>query len=379
MALLHDSTFQPPPHEYSSPGTYIVSLTATDINGCTDIFKKTVEVSEDAFIYIFPRTDTLCSGQSRTLIAYQNDSIIWSPANFISCTTCDTVTVNPTQTTTFYATSSNAFGCTAKDSVLVKVYSPFTATTPASNLYICPDESVQLDVSPPFYKIMWSPANGLSNPNIYAPMASPSATTTYTATLNDSVGCFSSSVDVTVHLKTQPTVDAGPDQFFPFNSPFKISPVYSSNVISYLWTPPNQLNCTTCASPSGTVTQKETYTIAVTSDSGCVAKDEITIYVECKDANLLLPNAFTPNNDNLNDVYYPLARGVKTILNFSIYNREGRLIYQKKDFPPNDKSYGWDGRIKGAQPSTAVYVYIMEALCDSGERLNKKGSFVLVK
>lgn len=375
----HDSALQPQPHEYSNPGSYTVSLTAIDINGCVDFLRKTVKVSEDAFIYTFPRIDTLCLGQSKTLIAYQNDSILWSPASFVSCATCDTVIVNPAKTTTFYATSTNAFGCTAKDSVLVKVYTPFTATTPVSDLYICLGESVQLDVDPPDYKIMWSPANGLSDPNVYSPMASPTATTTYTATLTDSVGCFSSSVDVIVHLKTLPAVDAGPDKFYPYNTAFTITPVYGSNITSYLWTPSSQLNCTTCASPSGIITQKETYTIAVTSDSGCVAKDEITIFVECKDANLLLPNAFTPNNDNLNDVYYPLARGFKLIVNFSIYSREGQLVYQKKNFIPNDKAFGWNGNIKGSPYSTAVFVYIIQALCDSGELINKKGSFLLIR
>ena len=226
---------------------------------------------------------------------------------------------------------------------------------------------------------MWNPPNGLSDPNVYSPIASPSATTTYTATLTDSVGCFSSSVDVVVHLKTLPTVDAGPDKSFPYYSNFTISPTYSNNVVSYLWTPSSQLNCRTCADPSGTITQTETYMIAVTSDSGCVATDQVTIYVECKDANLLMPNAFTPNNDNLNDVYYPLTRGIKTILNFSIYNRDGQLVYHKKNFPPNDKSYGWNGTVRGEPVSTAVFVYIIEALCDSGERLFKKGSFVLIQ
>ncbi len=341
--------------------------------------QKTVKVSDDAFIYILPRTDTLCLGQSKTLIAYQNDSITWSPANFVSCATCDTITVNPTQTTTFYAMSSNSFGCTAMDSALVKVYTPFTATTPSSDLYICLGETAQLDVAPPDYKIMWSPANGLSNANIYSPTASPLSTTTYTATLSDSVGCFTSSVDVIVHIKTLPTVDAGPDKFYPYNSAFTISPVYGNNIVSYLWAPGDQLNCTTCTAPSGIITQKQTYTITVTSDSGCVAKDEITIFVECKDANLLLPNAFTPNNDNLNDIYYPLTRGISTILNFSIFNREGQLIFQKKNFPPNDKSYGWNGTFKGQRPSTAVFVYVLEALCDSGERLSKRGSLVLIR
>ena len=88
---------QPQPHEYSNPGNYKVSLTATDINGCTDVFTKTVAVGDNGFIYILPKSDTLCLGQSKILIAYQNDSLMWSPAGFVSCPTCDTVMVNPTQ------------------------------------------------------------------------------------------------------------------------------------------------------------------------------------------------------------------------------------------------------------------------------------------
>ncbi len=376
---LHDSSQNPEPHEYSNPGRYNVSLAATDLNGCSDIFNKIVTISDDAFIYTLPRLDTLCSGQSKILIAYEDDSITWSPANFVSCATCDTITASPTQTTKFYATSTNAFGCSATDSILVKVYQPFTATTPNSNLYVCPDDSVQLNVEPPFYKITWSPAAGLSNPNAYSPNASPSATTTYTATLTDSVGCFTSSVDVVVHLKALPTVDAGPDQVLPYYSNFTISPTYGNNIVSYLWTPSDQLNCTSCPDPTGTLAQKETYTITVTSDSGCVAQDKITIFVECKDSNLLLPNAFTPNNDNLNDVFYPITRGIQTILDFSIYNRAGQLVYHRKNFPPNDKSYGWKGFIKSQPVSTAVFVYTIEALCDSGEKIFKKGSFVLIR
>lgn len=374
-----DSTSKPAPHEYSNPGNYTVSLSVSDINGCTDVYKKTIIVSDDAFVYTVPKSDSLCAGQSKTLIAYQNDSLLWSPANLVSCATCDTIVVNPTQNTTFYATSTNAYGCTARDSVLIKVYLPFTATTPVSNLYICLNDSVQLDVSPPGYKIMWSPPGGLSDPNIYRPVATPSASTTYTATLSDSVGCFTSSVDVNVHLKAQPIVDAGPDQFFPYNSAFTISPVYSNNVVSYLWSPSNQLNCTSCASPSGTILQKQTYAIQVTSDSGCVSKDSVTIFVECKDSNLLLPNAFTPNNDNLNDVFYPFGRGIQIIKNFSIYNREGHLVFQKKNFLPNDKTFGWDGSFKGARYSTAIFVYVLEAICDSGETLSKKGTVTLIR
>jgi len=262
---------------------------------------------------------------------------------------------------------------------MIKVYAPFTAVPQNANPYICLNDTIHLNVSPPGKKIVWSPSNDLSTTNNYGSVASPSQTTTYTATLTDSVGCFTSSTNINVHVKSRPTVDAGPDQSYPYNSPFTINPIYSNNISSYNWTPENLLSCNTCPSPSGIATSSNTFFIKVTSDSGCVAQDSITIFIECKDAYLLMPNAFTPNDDNLNDYFYPLTRGIKTIIRFSIYDRMGNLVYEAKNFPPNDKTYGWNGKIKGEDQATAVFVYYIEAVCDLGEKLYKKGSVVLVR
>ena len=108
---IHDSTADPQPHEYSNPGRFTVSLTATDINGCTDVFTKIVTVSDRCICIYTSQNRYFMFGTIKTLIAYQNDSVMWSPANFVICATCDTVIVNPNQTTMFYATSTNSFGC----------------------------------------------------------------------------------------------------------------------------------------------------------------------------------------------------------------------------------------------------------------------------
>lgn len=117
----------------------------------------------------------------------------------------------------------------------------------------------------------------------------------------------------------------------------------------------------------------------VTSDSGCVAKDTVKILVECKDAYLLMPTAFSPDNNGLNDSYYPLTRGVSIIKNFTIYNRFGQLMFQAINFLPNDKRFGWDGRFKSEPQSNGAYVFMMEAICDAGQTLTRKGSFLLLK
>ena len=92
-----------------------------------------------------------------------------------------------------------------------------------------------------------------------------------------------------------------------------------------------------------------------------------------------MPTAFTPNSDGLNDYYYPLTRGIKTIVRFSIYNRFGQLVYEAKNFAPNNMAYGWNGRLKSWDQSSSVFVYYIEAICDVGDTVYKKGSFVLLK
>jgi len=375
----NDSIYQPRPYPYRNPGTYKVKLVGIDKNGCIDSLVKTTTINPLPFLQVIPHIDTLCSGNPDTLIAFHSDAITWDPANYVSCATCDTVIANPPATTNLYVTAINSFGCTSKDSILVKVFPFFVATPSLRDPYICLNDTVVLKMDPPMKKIVWSPSTGLSNSNNYDPAASPIQTTTYTATLTDSAGCFSSSADITVHVKSLPVVNAGPDTTYPYNTTFTLSPSYSSNVNTYSWTPSSLLSCSSCAFPNGVASSTTTYLIKVTSDSGCIGKDSITIFVECKDANFLLPTAFTPNNDYLNDYFYPFTRGVKSIIRFSIYDRFGNLVYEARNFPPNDKSFGWNGKVNTEDQSTSVFVYYIEALCDSGEKLYKKGSVVLIR
>ncbi|HSN62416.1 MAG TPA: PKD domain-containing protein [Ferruginibacter sp.] len=375
----NDTIYQPPPIKYPNDATYTVKLVAKDKNGCIDSLSKPIIVNRVPFVKIIPDKYSLCSGQQVTLIAYHSDTLLWSPAGSVPCTTCDTITVNPASTTQYIATANNSFNCSSSDTALITVYSPFTAQAVASPVFICLNDSIKINVDPPNKIITWSPATGLSATNIYNPTATPVSNTTYIATLSDSVGCFSSTASVDVIIKNSPTVDAGPDKIFPYNTPFIITPLYSNNVSSYLWSPTGSLNCTNCPNPGGTALQTQTYSIKVTSDSGCVASDTINIFVECKYANLHMPSAFTPNRDAKNDIYYPLTRGISTIKRFAIFNRYGQLVFEVKNFKPNDKLWGWDGRFKGQDQSMDTYVYFLEAVCDLGGTITKKDSFILIR
>jgi gliding motility-associated-like protein len=122
-----------------------------------------------------------------------------------------------------------------------------------------------------------------------------------------------------------------------------------------------------------------TYTLTAVSDSGCIATDSVTIFVACKDSYLYMPTAFAPADPFQNNRYYPLTRGIKTIKSLTIYNRYGQVVFQAKDFLPNMSAYGWDGYFKGIRQPAAGYVYFLDAICDIGQEVTKKGSFILVR
>ncbi len=380
-AASDDDSYQPRPLVFNAAKTFQVTLTAIDVNGCRDSLIKPVTINPLPFLQIQSKADTLCGGQFDTLVAFHSDQVSWSPSAGLSCPNCDTVVVQPIITTRYYATATNQFNCSISDSILLTVLPPFSAAATLSNPAICPGGQVTLDVVPKGKQIVWAPAAGLSNATVYNPVVSPLQTTRYTATLTDSSGCrYSSIANVTVFVNALPTVDAGPDKQITLGAPFSITPNYSSNVRSYSWTPATLLNCTNCANPGGLATSSHTYTIKVTSDSGCVASDTITIIAKNPDPVISMPKAFSPNNDNLNDYYYPITSGLAVITRFSIYNREGQVLYERTNFSPgSSRSYAWNGEHKGVKQPPRAYLYMLEAVSDLGKKVYKAGSFILVR
>ncbi len=371
--------FQPSPQVFSATGVQSVVLYATDINGCTDSLVKQVVINGLPFLRLVPARDTLCAGVVDTLIAFHIDPLTWSSNAAIPCVNCDTIAVAPASDAFYAAQVTSSAGCVSRDTIPIRVYEPFNALALNPVSYICPGDTVSLNVAPAGMTIRWVPASGIQNANAYDPVVAPIQTTQYRALLYDSVGCYSDSALFTLNVKAPAIVDAGPDTIVAYNSSITINPQYSNNIVQYLWSPRGDLQCVNCSDPYMVARDNYTYLIQVTSDSGCVATDSISVFIRCDDASLLLPNAFTPNDDNLNDVFFPTGRGLGLIKRFMVYDRFGKLVFVKSNFRANDPNYGWDGRINGEPASPAVYVYFIEAYCAKGSLIMKKGTVTLLK
>ena len=64
---------------------------------------------------------------------------------------------------------------------------------------------------------------------------------------------------------------------------------------------------------------------------------------------------------------------------FRIYNRWGELVYELTNAPVNDVTIGWDGMHRGIPVKPDVYVWMIEAQCESGDPLQLKGDISLLR
>lgn len=113
-------------------------------------------------------------------------------------------------------------------------------------------------------------------------------------------------------------------------------------------------------------------TLVVITEHGC--KDTLTKVLEIKDEFIMwIPNAFTPNNDGLNETFTAKGIGIKKF-EMSIHDRWGNIIFQT-----NDINKGWDGTYKGLMCQDNVYVYRIVALDNNNMKHTKTGHVTLLK
>jgi gliding motility-associated-like protein len=368
------STVDSPKFFINATGTYSAKLVATDGWGCT------ATVVKDITIYPLPVitacADTIvCVGDPARLTATGGVKYSWSPAATLSCATCNPAMATPTEVTVYTVVGTDVHGCSNFDSVMVSLKT-HTESVARGDTEICDGAVVQLSDSGGT-KYTWLPPTGLSDPHSATPLANPHYSVKYMAIAQ--VGnCIPDTNFVTIIVHPIPIVDAGPDQILLAGSDAQINTT-GKHIYKYMWSNPESLSCDTCAHPLATMTVTTTYVVTVSSDFGCLNSDSITIHLYCDESQLFIPNAFTPNNDGENDVFYPRGNGVSIIRSFRIYNRWGELLFERSNISINDATNSWDGSFKGGGPRPDVYVYVVDALCETGEPLFIKGDVTIIR
>ncbi len=199
--------------------------------------------------------------------------------------------------------------------------------------------------------------------------------------IRDSEGCIASEIVEIFQPQSPLFVDLGEDITIDLGDEAIINSIFGpgGRLVSYLWSPIDSLDCLTCPRVRANPTNTTTYFLTITDQDGCTMTDSITIFVE-KNRRVFIPNAFSPDFDGYNDFFTAFAdKEAREVAQMSIFNRWGALIYDKKNFLPNDEYLGWDGTFKGQPVGIGTYVYVIRILFIDNETIEYSGDINVVR
>ena len=177
----------------------------------------------------------------------------------------------------------------------------------------------------------------------------------------EQAGC-SVSDTVNVFSKPRPTVDLGRDTVVCQTQPIVLKAT-SASANAYLWN-------TGEITSSITIKGAGVYSVTVTGNS-CTASD--TIIVNWGDCPVLIPSAFTPNGDGLNDKFGVAGGFAAKDFLLQVFDRWGNTV-----FITSDNQQKWDGRVKGKIAPDGAYTWILKYTTPTGFKDFQKGSVLLI-
>ncbi|MFT4152988.1 gliding motility-associated C-terminal domain-containing protein [Parafilimonas sp.] len=165
--------------------------------------------------------------------------------------------------------------------------------------------------------------------------------------------------------ETAPAVQLGNDTCFTNTSAITLYAKTNNTNDTFLWQDGSS-NSTYNAAQAGI------YWVQASNSCG-VATDSVTIYSNCN-LPVYVPNAFTPNNDGLNDVFRIANINNQQFVDMSIYNRWGQRIFYS-----TEALKGWDGKQNGVELPASTFIYQIRYKNFAGKLQSLKGTVVLMR
>jgi gliding motility-associated-like protein len=298
-----------------------------------------------------PTLQTVCESDVLTITATGGASYNWSGPN-ITMSNQNPLVINNVSSANagvYTVVATSASGCTgAAVQTRVNIV-PKVVAVVGNSPTICASESVPLSASGGLY-YKWTPSKGLNHDDIANPVASPSQTTTYTVKVSND-GCYDDSKSVTVN--NNPVANAGENKaIFEGQSVQLNGTVGGDNITSYYWAPATGLDNPNSIAPNANPKDDITYTFNVVSQTCGTATSSVFVRVYKK---ITIPNAFSPNNDGINDLWNIDALITYPSCLVSVFDRNGQKVYQSTGYPKS-----WDGTHNGSPLPTGTYYYIID-------------------
>jgi gliding motility-associated-like protein len=325
-------------------GTYHVVVTGK--NGCLN--RDTIILSTVPLPKFSLGADTsLCTGSTLVLNppALSGAAYAWSTGSLLG--------QQALQQSGTYWLKADRQGCTFSDTISV-YFKPNPQVNLGRDTSLCEGSGMLLTVNQTGAGFTWQ--NGTTANNLSVNKA---GLYYVTVDLDNCLGKDS----IRVSYLDKPVLLIGQDTSICLGQKITLTPTVNTSV-SYRWQDGS-------TQPSLSISDTGFYTVSISNVCGNQTRN---ISVSSGLCQILMPDAFTPNGDLLNDVFrvkYPFR---VNYFRFQIYNRYGTVIFET-----DQMLKGWDGKVNGQLASSGNYIWVIKVENSDGKTHTYKGSVVLMR
>ncbi|NOY96637.1 MAG: T9SS type B sorting domain-containing protein [Chlorobi bacterium] len=307
----------------------------------------TLNIFNSDAVEVTPDT-SICSNESIVLAASEGFSYLWDTGD-----TSSSIEVNPQKNTTYSVTINNEAGCSLKKYINVEVSNINVEASPDAAICEGGETSISVTSSPNFsYK--WDTGETTNQITV-----KPGSDTDYSVAVTNTEGCTETvSINVAVHESPSftieesffedKTIEVDPGDYQSYSFIVSGEVVQEGFVNKYFY--------------GNTIETGDSIVVIVTDEFGCSSED--FFYVEDVGSTMQegpIANAFSPNNDGINDLFLQGRRIV-------VFDRSNKILF--------DGSNGWDGTSNGNAMPRGTYYHIVY---DTEGNIIYKGPVTLVR
>jgi gliding motility-associated-like protein len=296
----------------------------------------------------------------------------WTPSQGLSDSAISSPLANPGLATRYVLTaSSNGGGCIDRDTVYVAKSFINDSVEVIGKLNYCSGsgDSLTLRVQNAG-EIQWF-RDTLEIEGESHSEYKPDQSGIYFAQLSNGDGCNVLTQKKVVHIDSVKQGINYPIQIAVSDVPVNLNARDFGDI--FLWSPGTFLTDPNIASPGFKGKTDQLYTIHIGTLSGCATVDTQMVKV-VPHAEIYVPSAFTPNDDQINDILRPILFGIREFHYFKVFNRWGNLVFET-----NKAGTGWDGKEKATSASNQIVVWMAEGIGWDNKVYFRKGFCTILR
>ncbi|MBS1779207.1 MAG: gliding motility-associated C-terminal domain-containing protein [Bacteroidetes bacterium] len=349
-------------------GTY--TLYVTNTFGCKD--------TDDVSVIVKPvpmasaGADTIvCQGASIRLDGSGGGTYYWYSGSPIADANLQNPVVTISKTQTFYLVVSNG-SCTDTASVTISLRAKPTLFITPRTYDLCRGDSVSI-VARGGDDYHWWPDSALTLLDNNRVSVSPRSNMIYKVAVFDKICGTSDTLFSVVTVRDLPNISVKKSNDITCSD--NTTELSASGALKYQWYPDasldDHLSPNVIASPESTID----YQVVGINQYGCADTAIISVNVKKEGAlSLIIPDAFSPNNDGKNDCFQIYSNSAFVTYEFAIYNRWGQQVFHSNNI--NDC---WDGKFKGVDAEMGTYSYFIKGNTSGCSNIFKKGMIHLLR